>query len=106
MDNTDIIERLAKVELKVENAINEIHVNKELAISVKEIATELKYMREEQNKMNEEQNKMNDRLKKIEDKPIKDYEDTKAQIKKMIVAFFGGIILTALGFALGLNKFM
>lgn len=99
MDNTDIIERLAKVELKVENAINEIQVNKELAISVKEIATELKYMREEQNKMN-------DRLKKIEDKPIKDYEDTKAQIKKMIVAFFGGIILTALGFALGLNKFM
>ena len=99
MDNTDIIERLAKVELKVENAINEIKVNKELAISVKEIATELKYMREEQNKMN-------DRLKKIEDKPLKDYEDTKAQIKKMVVAFFGGIILTALGFALGLNKFM
>ena len=99
MDNTDIIERLAKVELKVENAINEIKVNKELAISVKEIATELKYMREEQNKMN-------DRLKVIEDKPLKDYEDTKAQIKKMVVAFFGGIILTALGFALGLNKFM
>lgn len=99
MDNTDIIERLAKVELKVENAINEIKVNKELAISVKEIATELKYMREEQNKMN-------DRLKKIEEKPLKDYEDTKAQIKKMVVAFFGGIILTALGFALGLNKFM
>lgn len=99
MDNTDIIERLAKVELKVENAINEIKVNKELAISVKEIATELKYMREDQNKMN-------DRLKKIEDKPLKDYEDTKAQIKKMVVAFFGGIILTALGFALGLNKFM
>ena len=99
MDNTDIIERLAKVELKVENAINEIKVNKELAISVKEIATELKYMREDQNNMN-------DRLKKIEDKPLKDYEDTKAQIKKMVVAFFGGIILTALGFALGLNKFM
>lgn len=99
MDNTDIIERLAKVELKVENAINEIKVNKELAISVKEIATELKYMREEQNKMN-------DRLKVIENKPLKDYEDTKAQIKKMVVAFFGGIILTALGFALGLNKFM
>lgn len=99
MDNTDIIERLAKVELKVENAINEIKVNKELAISVKEIATELKYMREEQNKMN-------DRLKIIENKPLKEYEDTKAQIKKMVVAFFGGIILTALGFALGLNKFM
>lgn len=99
MENTDIIERLAKVELKVENAINEIKVNKELAISVKEIATELKYMREEQNKMN-------DRLKVIENKPLKDYEDTKAQIKKMVVAFFGGIILTALGFALGLNKFM
>ena len=99
MDNTDIIERLAKVESKVENAINEIHVNKELAFSVKEIATELKYMREEQNKMN-------DRLKKIEEKPLKDYEEAKNQIKKMVIAFFGGILLTALGLSLGLNKFM
>lgn len=99
MDNTDIIERLAKVELKVENAINEIKVNKELAISVKEIATELKYMREDQNKMN-------DRLKKIEEKPLKDYEEAKNQIKKMVIAFFGGILLTALGLSLGLNKFM
>lgn len=99
MDNTDIIERLARAESKIDNAIADIKLNRELAISTKEIATELKYMREEQNKMNE-------RLKKIEEKPLKDYEDTKAQVKKMVVAFFGGIILTALGFALGLNKFM
>lgn len=106
MDNTDIIERLARAESKIDNAIADIKLNRELAISTKEIATELKYMREEQNKMNEEQNKMNDRLKKIEEKPLKDYEEAKNQIKKMVIAFFGGIILTALGLSLGLNKFM
>ena len=56
--------------------------------------------------MREEQNKMNDRLKIIENKPLKEYEDTKSQIKKQIIAFVGGIILTALGLALGLKKFM
>lgn len=99
MDNTDIIERLARAESKIDNAIADIKLNRELAISTKEIATELKYMREEQNKMN-------DRLKKIEEKPLKDYEEAKNQIKKMVIAFFGGIILTALGISLGLNKFM
>ena len=99
MDNTDIIERLARAESKIDNAIADIKLNRELAISTKEIATELKYMREEQNKMNE-------RLKKIEEKPLKDYEEAKNQIKKMVIAFFGGILLTALGLSLGLNKFM
>lgn len=99
MDSTDIIERLARAESKIDNAIADIKLNRELAISTKEIATELKYMREEQNKMN-------DRLKKIEEKPLKDYEEAKNQIKKMVIAFFGGIILTALGLSLGLNKFM
>lgn len=99
MENTEIIERLARAESKIDNAIADIKLNRELAISTKEIATELKYMREEQNKMN-------DRLKKIEEKPLKDYEEAKNQIKKMVIAFFGGIILTALGLSLGLNKFM
>lgn len=89
MDNTDIIERLAKVELKVENAINEIHVNKELALSVKEIATELKYMREEQNKMN-------DRLKKIEDKPAKNWETIIKTILTTVVSALVGAGLTLL----------
>lgn len=99
MENTELIERLARAESKIDNALVDIKLNRELAISTKEIATELKYMREEQNKMN-------DRLKKIEEKPLKDYEEAKNQIKKMVIAFFGGILLTALGLSLGLNKFM
>lgn len=99
MENTELIERLARAESKIDNALADIKLNRELAISTKEIATELKYMREEQNKMN-------DRLKKIEEKPLKDYEEAKNQIKKMVIAFFGGILLTALGLSLGLNKFM
>ena len=49
---------------------------------------------------------MNERLKIIEEKPIKDYEDTKKQVKKQVISFVTGIILTAIAFALGLSKFM
>lgn len=99
MQDSEIIERIAKAEQRLDNISNEIKSNRELTIAVKEIATEMKYMREEQNKMNE-------RLKAIEDKPLKEYEDTKQQIRKQVIAFATGILLTAIGFALGLNKFM
>lgn len=77
----------------------EVKENRELTIAVKEIATEIKHIREEQNKMNE-------RLKIIEEKPIKDYEETKKQVKGKVISFITGIILTAIAFALGLSKFM
>lgn len=77
----------------------EVKENRELTIAVKEIATEIKHIREEQNKMNE-------RLKVIEEKPIKDYEETKKQVKGKVVSFITGIVLTAIAFALGLSKFM
>ena len=81
---------------KLEDDIGEI---KELTIAVKEIAMEMKAMREDQNKMNE-------RLKIIEEKPIKDYEDTKKQVKGKVISFITGIILTAIAFLFGLQKFM
>ena len=81
---------------KLENDIGEI---KELTIAVKEIAMETKANREDVNKMNE-------RLENIEKKPIKDYEETKKQVKKQVVSFITGIVLTAIAFALGLSKFM
>ena len=45
-------------------------------------------------------------LKEMKEKPLKEYEETKSQVKKLVISFFGGVILTALGFALGLSKFM
>jgi heme/copper-type cytochrome/quinol oxidase subunit 4 len=56
--------------------------------------------------MREDQNKMNERLKIIEEKPIKDYEETKKQVKGKVISFITGIILTAIAFGLGLSKFM
>ena len=56
--------------------------------------------------MREDQNKMNERLKIIEEKPIKEYEDTKKQVKKQVVSFITGIVLTAIAFLFGLQKFM
>lgn len=106
MENTEFIERLVETEQRsksnskrIDEIETEVKENRELTVAVKEIATEMKHMREEQNKMNE-------RLKIIEEKPIKDYEETKKQVKGKVISFVTGIILTAIAFALGLSKFM
>ena len=106
MQDTELIEKVAHLEEREKSntkRINEIETevkeNRELTIAVKEIATEIKHIREEQNKMNE-------RLKIIEEKPIKDYEETKKQVKGKVISFVTGIILTAIAFGLGLSKFM
>lgn len=106
MENTEFIERLVETEQRsksnskrIDEIEAEVKENRELTVAVKEIATEMKHMREEQNKMNE-------RLKIIEEKPVKEYEETKSQVKKQVISFFVGIILTVIAFALGLSKFM
>lgn len=106
MENTELIERLVETEQRsksnskrIDEVETEVKENRELTVAVKEIATEMKHMREEQNKMNE-------RLKIIEEKPVKEYEETKSQVKKQVISFFVGIILTAIAFAFGLSKFM
>ena len=106
MENTEFIERLVETEQRsksnskrIDEIEAEVKENRELTVAVKEIATEMKHMREEQNKMNE-------RLKIIEEKPVKEYEETKSQVKKQVISFFVGIILTAIAFALGFSKFM
>nr|DAO52225.1 MAG TPA: hemolysin [Caudoviricetes sp.] len=106
MQETEVVERLVENEQRsksnskrldsIENKVENIY---DLTLSVREIATEMKAMREDQNKMNE-------RLKIIEEKPIKDYEDTKKQVKGKVISFVTGIVLTAIAFALGLSKFM
>ena len=45
-------------------------------------------------------------LKEMKEKPLKEYENTKSQIKKQVISFFIGIGLTALAFVLGLGKFL
>ena len=106
MQDTEVVERLVENEQRsksnskrldsIENKVENMY---DLTLSVREIATEMKAMREDQNKMNE-------RLKIIEEKPVKDYEDTKKQVKGKVISFVTGIILTAIAFALGLSKFM
>jgi len=45
-------------------------------------------------------------LKDIKEKPIKEYENTRHDIKKQIISFVLGIILMFLAFKLGLGKFL
>lgn len=84
---------------RIDEVEAEVKENRELTVAVKEIATEMKHLREEQTDMNK-------RLKIIEEKPIKDYENTKHDVKKQIISFVLGIILMFLAFKLGLGKFL
>lgn len=106
MENTDTIERLISTEeraksntKRIDGLETEVKENRELTIAVKEIATEMKHLREEQANMNE-------RLKLIEEKPLKEYENTKKDIKKQIISFVLGIILCFLALKLGLGNFI
>lgn len=98
MENTEIIERLVKVEQsdksahhridKVETEVSEI---KELTIAVKEIAMETKEMRKDLNNVDV-------RLKTVEDKPVKNYDAIKmciiTSIISLIIGTGGGAIIT------------
>lgn len=103
---TEIIEKVAHIEeraksntKRLDEVEQEVKENRELTVAVKEIATEMKHLREEQSSMNE-------RLKIIEEKPIKEYENTKHDIKKQVVTFILGIILCFIAMKLGLRNFI
>lgn len=97
MENTEIIERLVKVEQsdksahhridKIETEVSEI---KELTIAVKEIAMETKEMRKDLNNVDI-------RLKTVEDKPAKNYDAIKmciiTSIISLIIGTGGGAII-------------
>lgn len=106
MQETEIIGKIVAIEeraksntKRLDEVEEEIKENRELTIAVKEIATEMKHLREEQTDMNK-------RLKIIEEKPLKEYEETKSQVKKQVVSFFVGIALAIIAFKLGLEKFL
>lgn len=97
MENTEIIERLVKVEQsdksahhridKVESEVSEI---KELTIAVKEIAMETKEMRKDLNNVDS-------RLKTVEDKPAKNWDNIKmtviTSIISLIIGSVGGAVI-------------
>ncbi len=94
------VEQRSKSNMKrLDDVEAEVKENRELTVAVKEIATEMKHLREEQTDMNK-------RLKIIEEKPMKEYENTRHDIKKQIISFVLGIILMFLAFKLGLGKFL
>lgn len=106
MENMDLIEKVAHLEeraksntRRIDEIEAEVKENRELTVAVKEIATEMKHLREEQSNMN-------DRLKVIEDKPVKEYEETKENIKKQVITFILGIGLCFIAMKLGLGNFM
>lgn len=92
MENTDLIERLVKVEQsdksahnridKVESEMSEI---KELTLAVKEIAMETKAMREDLNNVD-------GRLKTVEAKPMKTWDSVKVAVISSIVSLIVGTI--------------
>ena len=104
MENTDIIERVYKLEQqeavqdekievanhRIDDLEEETKGNRELIIAVKEIATEMKHIKEAQDDMNE-------RLKSIEEKPSKNWDKI---ITAIISTVAGGLVGAIIGLIL------
>ena len=91
--------RIDRIEKLLYEIRTDVKSTNSIAISVEKIATEMKEMRVDVNKVDE-------RLTTIEQKPIKEYEENKNAVKKQVLSFVIGIILTFFAFKLGLNKFI
>jgi len=104
LENTDIIERVYKLEQqeavqdekievanhRIDDLEEETKGNRELIIAVKEIATEMKHIKEAQDDMNE-------RLKSIEEKPSKNWDKI---ITAIISTVAGGLVGAIIGLIL------
>lgn len=97
MEEKELIERLVEVEQRSKSNTKRIdeHDSKledihDLTYAVKELANETKLMREDVNSLS-------NRVANIESEPVENYKNTKKEIKKQIIAFIVGAILTAIG---------
>ncbi|MGN1270634.1 MAG: hypothetical protein ACI4UX_01385 [Clostridia bacterium] len=91
--------RIDRMEKLLDEIRADVKSTNSIAISVEKIATEMKEMRVDVNKVDE-------RLTIIEQKPMKEYEESRKDVKKQVRSFIIGIILAFLAFKLGLNKFI
>lgn len=101
MENTEVIERIYKLEQheavqdekievvnhRIDDLEEETKGNRELIIAVKEIATEMKHIKEDQADMNS-------RLKSIEEKPGRNWDKV---ITTIISTVVGGLIGAMIG---------
>ena len=101
-----ISEKIEVSNHRINDLEEEVKENRELTIAVKEIATEMKHLREEQVKMSKEQVNMNERIKTIENMPLKEYEETKKQVRNILLAFILGMVLTFIATKFGLTNYL
>ena len=78
----------------LEEKVEDIH---ELATSTKLLASETKAMREDINDMLK-------RVKQLEDKPVREYEETRKQVKSHVISYICNIVLAALAIRIRIIK--
>lgn len=106
MEEKEIIERLIAVEEARKSNTKRIDEHDKVIKELSNVYVALTKVDNKVSNMETDVSEIKTDLKEIKEKPIKEYEENKKEVKKQVVSFFVGIILTAIAFALGLNKFM
>lgn len=120
MENTELIEKVAHLDereksntkrlnehdIKFKEQDNKIEELSNVYIALTKVDNKVDNLDGKFGNMESDVSEIKSDLKEMKEKPLKEYENTKSQIKKQVISFFVGIALTALAFYLGLSKFL
>lgn len=106
MGDTELREKVAHLEEREKSNTHRIDNLEEKVEDIHELASSVKLLASETKAMREDVNDMNDRLQQLEEKPLKEYENTKKDIKKQVISFAIGLILCYFAMKLGLGNYI
>ena len=101
MDNIEIIERLAKVEQSEKSAHHRLDEHETKINELTNVYIALTKVNDKVTNVENDVVEIKSDLKEIKEKPLKEYEETKKEIKKNVISFVCGVVLTAITIGLG-----
>ncbi len=93
MEDTELREKVAHLEEREKSNTHRIDNLEEKVEDIHELASSTKLLASEVKAMREDVSDMNSRLKILEEKPLREYEDTKKQVKSHVISYITNIIL-------------
>lgn len=106
MENTELIEKVAHLEEREKSNTKRINEHDEQIKELNNVYLALTKVDDKVTNVESDVSEIKQDLKDIKEKPIKEYENTKYDVKKQVISFVIGIILTFLAFKLGLTNFL
>lgn len=106
MQEKELIERLVQNEQRSKSNTKRLDEHEEQIKELSNVYIALTKVDDKVSNVENDVSEMKKDLKDIKEKPIKEYENTKHDVKKQIISFVLGIVLMFLAFKLGLDKFL